>query len=85
MVYGSPLLAIALMLIGGFLVFFALGVDPIEGFTVYFYQPVSDIYGIAELFFMATPLMLCAIGLARMACVALKYRCSVSTSDGISV
>lgn len=64
MVYGSPLLAIALMLIGGFLVFFALGVDPIEGFTVYFYQPVSDIYGIAELFFMATPLMLCAIGLA---------------------
>jgi simple sugar transport system permease protein len=32
----SPLLAVALMLAGGMLVFTALGKDPIEGFRVFF-------------------------------------------------
>jgi len=64
MSYASPLIAIALMLIGGLLMFTALGKDPIEGFKVFFINPVSDSYGISELFLKATPLMLCAIGLA---------------------
>ena len=64
MSYASPLIAIALMLIGGLLLFTALGKDPIEGFKVFFINPISDSYGISELFLKATPLMLCAIGLA---------------------
>ena len=64
MSYASPLIAIVLMLIGGLLLFIALGKDPIEGFKVFFINPISDSYGISELFLKATPLMLCAIGLA---------------------
>jgi ABC-type uncharacterized transport system permease subunit len=64
MSYLSPLIAIVLMLIGGLLLFTALGKDPIEGFKVFFINPISDSYGISELFLKATPLMLCAIGLA---------------------
>ena len=64
MSYLSPLIAIVLMLIGGLLLFTALGKDPVEGFRVFFINPISDSYGVSELFLKATPLMLCAIGLA---------------------
>lgn len=64
MSYASPLLAIVLMLIGGLILFSALGKDPIEGFRIFFISPLSDIYGVSELFLKATPLMLVAIGLA---------------------
>ena len=64
MAYASPLLAIVLMLIGGLILFSALGKDPVEGFRIFFISPLSDIYGVAELFLKATPLMLIAIGLA---------------------
>ena len=64
MSYLSPLIAIVLMLIGGLLLFTALGKDPIEGFRVFFINPINDSYGVSELFLKATPLMLCAIGLA---------------------
>ncbi len=64
MSYLSPLIAITLMLVGGLLLFAALGKNPLEGFKVFFINPISDLYGISELFLKATPLMLCAIGLA---------------------
>ena len=64
MAYLSPLLAVALTLIGGLMVFSALGTDPLEGFRVFFLNPVKDTYGISELLLKATPLMLCAVGLA---------------------
>jgi len=64
MSYASPLLAIVLMLIGGLILFYALGKDPVEGFRIFFISPLSDIYGVSELFLKATPLMLVAIGLA---------------------
>jgi general nucleoside transport system permease protein len=64
MSYLSPVIAIGLMLIGGLLLFTALGKDPLEGFKVFFINPISDSYGVSELFLKATPLMLCAIGLA---------------------
>ena len=35
MSYASPLIAVLLMLVGGLLLFIALGKDPIEGFKVY--------------------------------------------------
>ena len=64
MAYLSPLLAVALTLIGGLMVFSALGTDPLEGFRVFFLNPVKDTYGISEVLLKATPLMLCAVGLA---------------------
>ena len=64
MSWASPLLAAALMLVGGLAVFAALGKDPVEGFRVFFLNPVKDLYALSELLLKATPLMLCAIGLA---------------------
>ena len=64
MSYASPLIAIVLMLIGGLLLFTVLGKSPLEGFKVFFIYPIRDLYGVSELLLKATPLMLCAIGLA---------------------
>ena len=62
--YASPLIAVALTLIGGLIIFAALGKTPIDGFKVFFLSPLKDTYGISELFLKATPLMLIAVGLA---------------------
>ncbi len=59
----SPLAALA-MLATGLLVFGILGKDPAAAFKVFFIEPVSSIYGVGELLLKATPLMLCALGLA---------------------
>jgi ABC-type uncharacterized transport system permease subunit len=64
MSYLSPLIAVALTLLGGLLVFSALGKDPLEGFQVFFLNPLRNWNGVAELLLKATPLMLCAVGLA---------------------
>jgi ABC-type uncharacterized transport system permease subunit len=64
MSYLSPVLAVVLMLLGGLVLFAMLGKDPIEGFRVFFIYPISDLYGLGELMLKATPLMLCATGLA---------------------
>ena len=64
MSYVSPLIAVALMLVGGLILFAALGKNPVEGFRVFFISPISDLYGLSELLLKATPLMLCAMGLA---------------------
>src|SRR6202167_513320 len=66
----SPLAALA-MLATGLLVFSALGKDPVAAFRVFFVEPVSSMYGVGELLLKATPLMLCAQGLA------LCYRANV--------
>jgi simple sugar transport system permease protein len=62
--YLSPLIAVALTLIGGLVIFYALGKDPLTGFKVFFLNPLKDGYSISELFLKATPLMMIAIGLA---------------------
>ena len=64
MSYASPLIAIGLMLLGGLVLFAALGKNPIEGFRVFFISPISDVYGLSELLLKATPLTLVAMGLA---------------------
>ena len=60
----SPLLAVSLMLLSGMGLFRLLGRHPLEGLQVFFWYPLRDAYGVAELFLKATPLMLCAAGLA---------------------
>lgn len=62
--YLSPLIAVGLTLVGGLVLFSALGRDPLVGFTVFFLNPLKDSYSISELFLKATPLMLIGIGLA---------------------
>src|SRR3984957_4737184 len=59
----SPLAAVA-MLFTGFIALSALGTSPLAAFKVFFIEPVSSIYGLGELLLKATPLMLCALGLA---------------------
>jgi general nucleoside transport system permease protein len=60
----SPLLAALAMLVTGFLLFTALGKDPVEAFYVFFVKPLSSTYGIGELLLKTTPLLLCGLGLA---------------------
>ena len=62
--YASPAIAVALTLVGGMLVFTALGKNPVEGFQIFFLNPVRDLNAITELLLKATPLMLIAVGLA---------------------
>lgn len=60
----SPLLALAITVVLGTLLFVALGKDPVRGLQVFFWEPVSSGYRIGELLVKATPLLLIALGLA---------------------
>ena len=62
--WASPLLAVILTSISGLIIFALLGKDPVEGFRVFFLNPVSSFWAVMELLLKATPLALCAIGLA---------------------
>ncbi len=64
MVYATPLLAVLLTLLSGFVLFLLLGFDPMKALHAFFVDPVSSKRGIGELIVKATPLTLCAIGLA---------------------
>lgn len=60
----SPLLALAITVVFGALMFLALGKDPVQGLRVFFWEPLSSGYRIGELLVKATPLLLIALGLA---------------------
>ncbi|MDE2394786.1 MAG: ABC transporter permease [Burkholderiales bacterium] len=60
----SPLIAAALTVVGGLILFAALGKDPLQGLRLFFVAPVHDLYGLSELLLEATPLMLIGAGLA---------------------
>ena len=60
----TPVLAIFLTLIGGAIIFYVLGFNPIEALKFFFITPISDLYGLSELLVKATPLCLIAIGLS---------------------
>jgi ABC-type uncharacterized transport system permease subunit len=60
----SPLAAALATLVVGFLLFSALGKNPWQAFHVFFVKPVETLYGAGELLLKASPLMLCAVGLA---------------------
>jgi simple sugar transport system permease protein len=59
----SPLAACAMLIVGFALLKF-LGQDALAAFRVFFVEPFSSLYGLGELLLKATPLMLCALGLA---------------------
>jgi general nucleoside transport system permease protein len=64
MAWMSPLIAAALTLLAGFVLFSLLGKDPRQALLAFFVTPIETRYGLGELLLKASPLMLCAIGLA---------------------
>jgi simple sugar transport system permease protein len=64
MAWLSPLIAAAATLVAGFILFSLLGKDPLQAVQVFFVKPIATRYGVGELLLKASPLMLCASGLA---------------------
>ena len=60
----APAIAVAAMLVTGFIAFAFLGKNPLAASYTYFVAPLDSAYGIGELLLKATPLTLCALGLA---------------------
>jgi simple sugar transport system permease protein len=60
----APLIAAAAMALTGLVAFACLGQNPWAALQVYFVAPLTSVYGVGELLLRATPLMLCATGLA---------------------
>ena len=60
----SPLLALLLTVILAALLFAALGKDPVRGLAIFFIEPLNGLRGVSEVLLKATPLILCALGLA---------------------
>ncbi len=64
MLYATPVLAFALTLLAGLVLFWALGKDPLRALGLIFITPLTSVRGIAELLVKSTPLILIATGLA---------------------
>ena len=62
--WGSPLLALLATVGCGMLLFGALGQSPSQAVGMFFVEPLATERGVAEVLLKATPLALCAIGLA---------------------
>jgi simple sugar transport system permease protein len=62
--YAAPLLALAITVVLGVMLFVALGKDPVRGLAVFFWEPIKSVYALSELMVKATPLLLIALGLA---------------------
>ncbi len=62
--YASPVLALAITVLIGVLLFALLGKDPVRGLQVFFWEPIKSGYALGELALKATPLLLVALGLA---------------------
>lgn len=60
----SPLIALAITVALGSLLFIALGKDPVKALNLFFVEPLKSVYALTELSVKATPLILCALGLA---------------------
>ncbi len=64
MVYCSPILALALTLVAGIILFAVLGVSPAAALKAFFVDPISTRYGLGELWVKATPLILIGVALS---------------------
>lgn len=62
--YGAPVLALALTVAIGVLLFVLLDKDPLKGLQAFFWEPIKSTYALGELAMKATPLLLIALGLA---------------------
>ncbi|HZE92279.1 MAG TPA: ABC transporter permease, partial [Rhizobacter sp.] len=64
MAIASPLIALAITLLIGVMLFWILGKDPLKGLQIFLVEPLKNLYGLAELSVKATPLILIALGLS---------------------
>ncbi|KAB0585355.1 ABC transporter permease [Ideonella dechloratans] len=64
MSYASPVLALAITVVVGVILFWALGKDPVKGLQVFFVEPLKSAYALSELSVKAVPLVLIGLGLA---------------------
>ncbi|MBT1538647.1 ABC transporter permease [Ralstonia solanacearum] len=64
MAYASPLIALALTLVFGLLLFALLGKDPVAGMRVFLIEPLATRRAIGEVLLKTVPLVLCALGLS---------------------
>ena len=64
MTFASPLVALALTAAIAALLFVALGKDPVRGLSMFFVEPLNGLRPVTEVLLKATPLVLCALGLA---------------------
>lgn len=64
LLFATPLLAAVLTLVCGVILFAAIGYDPAAALESFFIKPIDSLYGLTELALKATPLLLCALGLA---------------------
>ncbi|MDR3495634.1 MAG: ABC transporter permease [Ancalomicrobiaceae bacterium] len=71
MAVASPLIAVALTLVTGLIIFAALGVPPLKGLWVYFIDPLTSSWSLQKLAIKASPLIMIAAGLA------VSYRANV--------
>ncbi|MBZ0225842.1 MAG: ABC transporter permease [Comamonas sp.] len=62
--WASPVLALAITVVLGALLFSLLGKDPVKGLLIFFWEPIKSSYALGELGVKATPLLLIALGLA---------------------
>ncbi|TCT39338.1 ABC transporter permease [Martelella mediterranea] len=59
----SPVIALALTVIFGAVMFALLGKDPVEALYRFFIEPLFDVWSLHELMIKATPLIMIAVGL----------------------
>ena len=64
MTVASPLIAIAVTVVAGGIVFSARGLDPFHALHVYFVEPVTSVWSLEELVVKTAPLVLIGVGLA---------------------
>ena len=60
----SPLIALAITVVIGVILFMSLGKDPVAGLRMFFIEPLKSGYALSELSLKATPLILIALGLS---------------------
>ncbi|MCW2309803.1 ABC transporter permease [Rhodobium gokarnense] len=60
----SPLVAIALTVIAGFVIFTAVGVDPFRALYIYFIEPLTAMWSVEALIVKAVPIVIIAVGLS---------------------
>jgi general nucleoside transport system permease protein len=60
----SPLIALVLTALIAAALFVLLGKDPVRGLAIFFVEPLNGLRALSEVALKATPLILCALGLA---------------------
>ena len=60
----TPVMAFALSIVTGGLLFYLLGYPPVDTLSAFFVQPLMDRYGMAELIVKAAPMAMIAVGLS---------------------